>query len=264
MLTVNDRNRKLNRPLKATTALGTPYETVRQQEYDRPGDGTRRRLVVTDANGVKTRYILDGLGRLCEVEKQDRGDFSEKNVDVFRMVQKRNYNAQSQCIEMAEIDWLRTDNGGPIAPTHHAHPHASVPLSASKYHPNYAPQPYLPSQYPQQTAFYRTTDNTGVVSISETDPISLTKTEGTEGQGLIKTHRNTLGLVTKVGLIQKNGQQYSQVEYFYDGIGRLREQKEALGRLTKFECDGFDRATRTTWPDPREATTLHSTQTASV
>lgn len=52
------------------------------------------------------------------------------------------------------------------------------------------------------------------MSIPETDPISLTKTEGTEDQGLIKTHRNTLGLVTKVELIQKNGRQYSQVEYF--------------------------------------------------
>lgn len=60
--------------------------------------------MVTDANGVKTRCIVDGLGRLCEVEKQDRDDFSEKNVDVFRMVQKRNYNAQNQCIELAEID----------------------------------------------------------------------------------------------------------------------------------------------------------------
>ncbi|KAL7947421.1 hypothetical protein V8C42DRAFT_285980 [Trichoderma barbatum] len=39
------------------------------------------------------------------------------------------------------------------APTHHAHPHAPVPLSASNYHPNYAPQPYAPSQYPQQAAY---------------------------------------------------------------------------------------------------------------
>ncbi|KAK0761457.1 hypothetical protein N5P37_006409 [Trichoderma harzianum] len=96
------------------------------------------------------------------------------------------------------------------------------------------------------------TDNTGAVSIPETDPISLTKTEGTEGQGLIKTHRNTLGLVTKPSRI------------LYDGIGRLREQKDALGRLTKFECDGFDRVTRTTWPDSREVTTLYSAQTASA
>ncbi|OPB43307.1 hypothetical protein A0O28_0104980 [Trichoderma guizhouense] len=215
---------KLNRLLKATTALGTPYETVRQQEYDRLGDGMGSRLVVTDANGVKTRYILDGLGQLCEVEKQDMDDFSEKNVDVFRMVQKRNYNAQNQCVEMVEIDWLLTENGGPLEQR------TSKAL-----------------EYDGWGEVYRTTDSTGVVSISETDPISLTKTEGTEGQGLIKTHRNTLGLITKVELIQKNGRQCSQVEYF-----------------TMFECNGFDRVTRTTWPDSREVTTLYSAQTASA
>ncbi|EHK47602.1 hypothetical protein TRIATDRAFT_290973 [Trichoderma atroviride IMI 206040] len=39
------------------------------------------------------------------------------------------------------------------APAHHAHPHAPVPLSATNYHPNYAPQPYAPSQYPQQAPY---------------------------------------------------------------------------------------------------------------
>ncbi|KAL7911629.1 hypothetical protein GGI35DRAFT_468131 [Trichoderma velutinum] len=210
-------------------------------EYDRPEDGQGSRLVVTDTNGVKTRYIADSLGRLCEVEKQDRDSSSEKNTDVFRKVQKRNYNGQDQCIEMIEIDWLRIEGGGPLEQ-----------------------QRSRVLEYDNWGEVYRTTEDTGVVTISETDPVALTTTEGIEGQGLTKTHRNTLGLIIKVEMIQRDGQQYSQVEYFYDGLGRLRQQKDALGRLTKFECDGFDRVTKTTWPDSREITTLYSAQTASA
>ncbi|KAL9477371.1 hypothetical protein ACSS6W_007212 [Trichoderma asperelloides] len=235
---------KLNRLLKATTALGCPQESVRQQEYDKPEDGNGSCLVVTDTNGVKTRYITDGLGRLCEVEKQDKDASSENtrtNVDVFRKVQERKYNAQDQCIETVEIDWLRTDDGGLLEQR------SSQAL-----------------EYDGWGEVYRTTDSTGVLTISETDPISLTKTEGIKGQGRTKTHLNVLGLVTKIELIQKNGQQYSQVEYFYDGLGRLREQKDALGRLTKFKYDGFNRITKTTQPDCREITTHYSVQTASA
>ncbi|KAH7326353.1 hypothetical protein B0I35DRAFT_475009 [Stachybotrys elegans] len=46
-------------------------------------------------------------------------------------------------------------NGGPPPGQSHTHtlPHAPVPLSSSNYHPNYAPQPYPPSQYAQQPPY---------------------------------------------------------------------------------------------------------------
>lgn len=46
-----------------------------------------------------------------------------------------------------------TPEHGHVPHPPNAHPHAPAPISASNYHPNYAPQAYPPSQYAQQPPY---------------------------------------------------------------------------------------------------------------
>ncbi|GFF54586.1 RHS repeat protein [Aspergillus udagawae] len=228
---------QLGQLLKATTAVGTQYETSLQQEYAVPKDGGGTFLLVTDAKGAQTRYIADGLERLCEVEKQD-SDYSSDGT--FRKVQERSYNAQDQCIETVVIDWFRTD-GAPVE------------------------QRYVQKlEYDDWGEVYKTTDSAGVVTISQTDPITRTQTEGIEGEGQTKTTLNEFGAPILTELLGKDGKQYSAFKYSYDGLGRLVEQEDALGRMMRFELDGFDRVNKTTWPSGREVTTSYASQSADA
>ncbi|KAI1171847.1 hypothetical protein F4777DRAFT_593379 [Nemania sp. FL0916] len=65
----------MGRLIKSTTAPGTPYEATRQREYtvitDNHDKTTRCCITVTDAKGMKTRYITDGLEKVLRIESQD-------------------------------------------------------------------------------------------------------------------------------------------------------------------------------------------------
>ncbi|PKY00783.1 RHS repeat protein [Aspergillus campestris IBT 28561] len=220
---------KLGQILKVTTAVGTGYETSRENKYGIPEDGHGSQKTVIDTEGFETRYITDGLERLCEVEKQDSD--ASTAAGTTRKVQECKYNALDQCIEKVEIDWLRSDSG------------AVEKRNSQKL------------EYDDWGEVYKTTDNTGVVSISETDPIARTRIEGIEGEGQTKTTLNKSGAPILTELLRKDGTPYSQFKYFYDGLGRLVEQEDALGRKSRFQLDAFDRVVKTTYPSGREVTT---------
>ncbi|GFF23650.1 wall-associated protein, partial [Aspergillus udagawae] len=192
---------KLGRMLKATAALGTQYEATRQNEYSINQDGTGWLLSMTDAKGIQSRYITDGLERICQVEKQDDGG-------TFRLVQERGYNAQGQCDKTAEIDWL-TMKG------------TAVEQRSSQE-----------LEYNNWGQVWRTTDSSGLITVVLTDPISLTQTEKIEGEGQTVTKLNVSRAPTQTMLLRKDGTQYSKVEYRYDGLGCLAEKEDVLGRKT--------------------------------
>lgn len=233
----------LGKLLKSMTAVGTQYETTRRQDYGAPDNGNGIQLATTDSKGVQARYIYDGLERLCEVQKQDIDGSDNPNTSpALRTVEERTYNAQDQCIEITGIDWLRA-NG------------TSTPVEQR------ATQTL---KYDDWGEVEEKTDSTRVVSISKTDPITLTQTEGTKGQGQIKTTLDLFGNPTMTELLNKDGTTYSKFEYFYDGLGRLRKQEDALGRKTQFEVDSFDRVDNTTWPSGRVVHTNYAPESAAA
>ncbi|KAF7175522.1 hypothetical protein CNMCM7691_008623 [Aspergillus felis] len=224
---------KLGRMLKATTALGTRYEATRQNEYSINQDGTGWLLSMTDAKGVQSRYITDGLERICQVEKQD-------DDGTFRLVQERSYNAQGQCSKTAEIDWLATKG-------------TLVEQRSSQE-----------LEYDNWGQVWKTTDSSGLITVVLTDPISLTRTEKVEGEGQTVTQLNVSRAPTQIKLLRKDGTtQYSKVEYRYDGLGRLVEKEDVLGRKTLYESDAFDRVTKTTWPGGRLVNVEYASQSAA-
>ncbi|PKY00898.1 hypothetical protein P168DRAFT_330195 [Aspergillus campestris IBT 28561] len=219
---------------KAITSAGTPQEAVRQWEYAALEQNYGTETIVTDATGVKTRYVTDGLERPCRTEKQDhdREAYAAGNTSAeFHLAEKRNYDAQGQCIEVTEVDWLRGENG------------QLTSLETSKQ-----------LEYDNWGGVCKTTEKSGLVTISKSDPVDLTETTGIEGEGYTKTYHDVSGNPTLIHLCKTDKTLYSSVKYRYDGLGRLVEEEDQVGRIIKYESDSFDRITKTTWSDSRTVT----------
>ncbi|ESZ95519.1 hypothetical protein SBOR_4104 [Sclerotinia borealis F-4128] len=228
----------LGRSIKTINAPGTPYESVESQDYTLLGSNNGSRRTVTDAKGLKIHYITDGLERLRRVEKQDHDDH------VFRVIQENSYNAQDQLIATSEIDWLRTETiGSPVEQR----------INKSMEHDDWG-------------KVIRVSERSGLRTLSHTDPITNTKVEGIEGEGMTKTRLNLFGAPTQIALhlSDKNSTLYSKIDYTYDGLNRLVSQKDILGRTTQYKTDSFDRVIETIWPDARGVKTQYASQTTAV
>ncbi|KAL7892576.1 hypothetical protein HDV64DRAFT_289612 [Trichoderma sp. TUCIM 5745] len=90
---------------------------------------------------------------------------------------------------------------------------------------------------------YKSTDDTGMATLAITDPINLTRTEE---------------------LLQRDGIMHSKIEYRHDGLGRLVEEEDASGHITKYEADHFDRVVRITAPNGRIVNIEYPAQSAAA
>ncbi|KAM0152547.1 hypothetical protein ACHAPG_007621 [Botrytis cinerea] len=224
----------LGRSTKIVHSQGTSYESVERQEYISLGVNNGSSRTVTDAKGVQTRYITDGLERLWRAEKQDD--------QVFRMIQENTYNAQDQLITTSDIDWLRTD----------------------KIESPSEQKSIKSMEYDDWGKVYRVSENSGLRTLTNTDPITNTKVEGVEGEGMTKTKLNLFGAPTQIALYRKDNTLYSKMDYTYDGLNRLLKQQDNLGRVTEYKPDSFDRVVETTWPGARVVKTQYASQTTAL
>ncbi|PQE26124.1 YD repeat-containing protein [Rutstroemia sp. NJR-2017a BBW] len=227
----------LGRLVKTITALGTSSESIQLQEYSILGGNGGTSRTTTDAKGLKTRYISDGLDRLCLVEKQD-------DTRTFRVIQEDSYNAQDQLVQTSEIDWMRTDKED-----------SATEQRSTKL-----------LEYDNWGNVNKTIESTGQTTLSIYDPITMMKTEGIEGEGMTKTQLNVFGTPTQIALhlSDKNNTLYSKVNYTYDGLNRLISRKDQLNRTTEYRTDQFDRVVETSWSDNRVMETQYSSQTTAV
>ncbi|RAL59413.1 hypothetical protein DID88_006787 [Monilinia fructigena] len=226
---------KLGRPFETVISKGSPYESIQRQEYAILGTNNGSSRTETDAKGLKTRYITDGMDRLVRVEQQ-----SHPEDQVFRVIQNHSYNAQDQRITTSEIDWLRGSN-------------SPVEQKTTKN-----------MEYDDWGKIYRVTENSGLRTLSQTDPITNTKVYGIEGEGMTRTKLNIFGSPTQIALHYKNNALYSKIDYTYDGLNRLVSQVDNLGRTTQYKLDSFDRVVETIWPGSRVVKTQYASQTTAV
>ncbi|TGO18043.1 hypothetical protein BPAE_0398g00060 [Botrytis paeoniae] len=219
---------------KAVNSLDTPCEAVLQIEYTYLGTGNGAQRTVTDAKGLKTCYTTDGLERIYRVEKQD--DYTKD----FRLIRENSYNAQGQQITMDEIDWMRTDDQG-----------TSTKQRSSRS-----------LEYDDWGNTSKVTENKLVTLFTE-DPITMTKTEGIEGEGTVKTTSNIFGDPTEISLYFANSTLYSSATYSYDGLGRLVSQADQSGSTTSYGVDSFDRIIKTSFPNSRVVKIAYASQTTA-
>lgn len=78
-------------------------------------------------------------------------------------------------------------------------------------------------------------DSSGLITVVLTDPISPTRTEKVEGEGQTVTQLNVSCAPTQTTLVEKDGTEYTKVQYRYDGFSRLVEKEDVLGRKTVYE-----------------------------
>ncbi|GCB25860.1 K(+)/H(+) antiporter 1 [Aspergillus awamori] len=232
------------RLLQTTTAPGTAFEATIKYAYAVLENAAGWRVTVTDTKGVQTRYFTDRLNRVVRVESQDDdGQWDQYNTytGTFRVVRERHYNALDQCIEEAEIDWLRASGT------------ATTELRTTRS-----------LEYDDWGQVYKVIKNSGSVQLSVTDPIALTQTVGLEGEGQTRVQYNTFMTPTSETLVRRNGTVESMVEYAYDGLGRRKQMTDGLGRSTHYTYDSFDRVVQTTWPDSHAITTQYAAQSTAA
>ncbi|KAI1108382.1 hypothetical protein F5Y14DRAFT_445507 [Nemania sp. NC0429] len=82
----------------------------------------------------------------------------------------------------------------------------------------------------------------GVVTYTDANPITLTTTEGIEGEGKA---------VTEVNL--SDDSLYSKAKWAYDGLGRTIQQRNPLDNISEFRYEWSDRITRTIPPGKHRA-----------
>ncbi|KAL7924570.1 hypothetical protein ACQKWADRAFT_319602 [Trichoderma austrokoningii] len=221
---------KLGRCVRAITAVGMSQEAARCVDYATNGDGVGCQISVTDAKCVQVQYLTDGMERVYQVRRQDDdGEWDTKsNVysGTFRPVREYSYNAQGQTSEVVDIDWLRASGE-----------------SASPAEQRSCKQ----LEYDDWGQVCKNTDtSTGVVSLSVTDQIALTRT---------------------IELLLKDGTQYSREE---DALGGKTVMNWPTGRAVEIQYaaqsaaalptstfDGLDRLVQksSSGPDPAQITT---------
>ncbi|KAL7911475.1 hypothetical protein GGI35DRAFT_491652 [Trichoderma velutinum] len=67
------------------------------------------------------------------------------------------------------------------------------------------------------------------------------------GQVCKNTETNQIALTQTIEPLLKDGTQYSQMQYRYDGLGRLVEEEDALKNKTVYDSDAFDRVCNMSW-----------------
>ncbi|TRX93351.1 hypothetical protein FHL15_005626 [Xylaria flabelliformis] len=243
---------KINRPVSITVNPNTSYEATQTHEYTILSQGGKAGgscLTLTNLKGVKRRLLTDGMERGCRIEAQDDdGEWKEQNGvktynGTFRLVQERQYNSIGQCVKMTNVDWLRASESGKGEPTEQR-----------------STQTFEYDDWGQQC---KVTRGSGVVSSLVADPISLTSTKRTNGEGKTETHLDLFGLPTQTKLLNKDDSLHSVDTYGNDGLGRQVMQKDNASHKKVIKYDSFDRNKQTTWPDNHTTKTEYASQSAA-
>lgn len=98
------------------------------------------------------------------------------------------------------------------------------------------------------------------ITIRIVDPIDQSIKTGIEGEGTMTTWHNLAGSPTRTLFCKADGSAYSEKTSAYDGLNRLAEEHDPLGRMIQYISDSFDRITDTTWPGGRTIKTTYTDQ----
>ncbi|KAL7921613.1 hypothetical protein ACQKWADRAFT_327471 [Trichoderma austrokoningii] len=228
---------EIGRITSATVSPNSSHEAIQTIDYTTEINTPGYTKTVTDVKQVKTRYVFDGLQRLCQIERQDDdGEWEPSGTytGTFRTVQQKSYDALGQCSQMTEIDWMRAPDGPKKKSISHRY------------------------EYDGWGQASKITESDGVVTLVIADPISQTQTESIEGLGKKRTLVEPGDVIVQTSLLNNDDTVYTSVDYANDGLGRRVQEKNGKGHVTNFSYDWFDRISKTAWPDGSIATTQYA------
>lgn len=211
----------LRRVTKETVAPGTEYEASRTYSYSLTNDDKQQaRQSAIDVKGVETISYLDGHNRVLKETRCD-ADALGGNKDAYRETYLASYNEREELVSETVIDW---EDARDVKLTSHL-----------RY-----------DDWGQQRSVVRPD---GVEEHDVTDPIARTTSQWTEGMGKTVTYNNRFDKPEKVVRTDLAGASLGEHVYSYDGLGRTASERDAVGNLTRYEYDAYDRMLISELPD---------------
>lgn len=202
-------------------------------------------VTTTDKLGNRTRVTHDALGQSLMSEMQDK-DGPVSASGVWHPMIKQTRDAWGRITKNVQNDYLRTLNSsGDVA----------APATLGERIETWTSQAY--DHWGQVVSV---TGSDGIVHHNLTDPITCTVRHWTTDQAgkdtahVVTYHDNVTHQVVKTEVFASDAdfrehKPYSATHHEWDGLGRLRNHTDPLGRTTRYEYDIFSRLLRTVMPD---------------
>ncbi|EKG41893.1 YD repeat-containing protein-containing protein [Pseudomonas syringae pv. avellanae str. ISPaVe013] len=233
ILYVYDALNRLTKETIAPNSGSTGYEASREYLYTLcSAPQQQAEQVVIDARKVKTRSVMDGLGRAI-LEERDHIDSS--NPAVMHMIHSAHYNAWNNVQYETDYDWF--DN-------------QQLFTTRSTYaYDDWNVQSVVTTDHGVQTHQYY--DPIG--NEEHNGPIQSAWVQSGEAEPLIRgrseTWLNMFGKPVKIKSQNAAGKDLSSQSFLYDGLGRCTEQTDESDRKTQFSYDAWSRMVSTRLPD---------------
>ncbi|KPW98968.1 RHS repeat-associated core domain protein, partial [Pseudomonas syringae pv. coryli] len=233
ILYVYDALNRLTKETIAPNSGSTGYEASREYLYTLcSAPQQQAEQVVIDARKVKTRSVMDGLGRAI-LEERDHIDSS--NPAVMHMIHSAHYNAWNNVQYETDYDWF--DN-------------QQLFTTRSTYaYDDWNVQSVVTTDHGVQTHQYY--DPIG--NEEHNGPIQSAWVQSGEAEPLIsgrsETWLNMFGKPVKIKSQNAAGKDLSSQSFLYDGLGRCTEQTDESNHKTQFSYDAWSRMVSTRLPD---------------
>ncbi|WP_256207089.1 RHS repeat domain-containing protein [Pseudomonas sp. P97.38] len=240
----------LNRLTKEVVAPDTAFTATRNYEYTLCAThGQQAEQLNISARQIKTRSVLDGLGRLIF---QETDHLDSNHSSRIRQTYAASYNALGQLAEETEYDWLDDE--------------PRVLKSRLEY-----------DDWAQQCCVI---GPDGVETHQRLDPIGTEQSQGPiqrdwrqsagpapQISGLSETWLNRFGKPSQIRTLDAAGEEIATELYLYDGLGRCTQHTDASKYTTQFVYDPWARLISSTLPDDsivKRTYAAHSTLELSV
>ncbi len=213
----------MGRILCSTQAVGTIYESSRYWEYTLTSEGPMTHY--TDALGNQAKAYFDGLGR--ELSKYG---LDHKGTGKWEELLKYEYHTLGQIKQKTVQDLQTSDN--------------QLAYYSVRTDINYDGW--------GQVAMLQSTN--GIKVYQERDIVGLTSMQWQSGGNRCsgqwkKTRYSKSQLLEKEERINLQGQVVGTKSYYWDGLGRLREEVDELGHSVKCTYDAYGRKLTQTMSD---------------
>ncbi|ULH11495.1 hypothetical protein MF265_01480 [Serratia marcescens] len=235
---------RLGRQTQRTQHPGTVYENTWLYQYDLdPQAELPLSVTTTDPLNNQQREGMDGTGRRIRRETREAGS------TVWRVTGRQAYDLLGRSAEDSVMDWLspvenqNTDN-------------SLMTLTGTRLYDGWGQS--------RGTQF-----SDGTTTRASYDPLTRQSTAvisgGNVSSGRKVTTLNAGGRPVEVSLYPVDGATaYSTRRLQYDGLGRLRQETDALGHNTQYDYDAWGRLTLTTLPDNTTVTRRYADNSAGT
>ncbi|WP_447770947.1 RHS repeat domain-containing protein [Pseudomonas kilonensis] len=222
----------LNRLTKEVVAPDTTYAATRNYEYTLSAtSGQQAEHLSINARQIKTRSVLDGLGRLIFQESDHIGS---DNSNRTRQTYAALYNAWGNLAEETEYDWLDGE---------------SRALESTFHYDDWAQQCYVIG--PDGVEIHQSLDPIGTSESQGPIQRNWSQSPGPAPMisGLSETWLNLFSKPSRVRILNSAEQEVAKETYLYDGLGRCTEHTDASQYTTHFVYDTWSRLVTSTLPD---------------